>query len=260
MIKRMYLSALTLITIGCVIYGTSRIFGGVSVEDKVTNVEESALLDKYTQLDIDMDVSDIDIVKGTEYRLDYSGTDNLEFSYKVDNGVLKITQKQKIMFFGNSGANLTLTVPQDAVFERADISPNVGDVSIEDINVDTYISDTDVGDTKIYGSSIKNIELESNTGDVAIIECEIGRADIQSDVGEVEIKKCNFENLDIESDVGDVVIESENSLDSYAFDLKTDVGTVEINYKDMDKSYNTGKSEKKIKVKGNVGDIKITYE
>lgn len=260
MIKRMYLSALTLITIGCVIYGTSRIWGGVSVGDKVTNVEESALLDKYTQLDIDMDVSDVNVVRGTEYKLDYSGTDNLEFSYKVDNGVLKITQKQKVIVFGNSGASLTLTVPQDAVLERADITSDVGDIRIEEMDVDTYISDADVGDTKIYRSSIKNIELESNTGDVTITECELGRADIQSDVGEVKVEKGNFENLDIESDVGDVVIESEKSLETYGFDLETDVGNVEINNNEMGKSYDTGNSDRKIKVTGNVGDIKVTYQ
>lgn len=259
MIKKIYLSVIALITIGCVIYGTSRMFGGVSVGYKAAAVEESVLLDKYTQLNIDMDVSDINIIKGTEYRLDYSGTDNLEFSYKIDNGVLKITQKQKKVVFGNSGASLTLTVPQDSALERADISPDVGDVRIEETDIDTYISDTDVGDTLIYGSRIKNIELESDTGDLTVVECELGRGDIQCDVGEVKIERCDFENLDIESEVGDVFIESENSLEGYGFDIKTNIGTVEINDKDMGKNYNITGGNNKLKVTGDVGDVFINF-
>ena len=258
MIKKIYLSVITLITIGCAIYGASRMFGGVSVGYKAAAVEESVLLDKYTQLNIDMDVSDINITKGTEYRLDYSGTDNFEFSYRLDNGVLQIEQKQKIVS-SNSSTELTLTVPQEALFTVANITSNVGDVIIEEMNIDTYTLDTDVGDTLIYGSRIKNIELESNTGDLTVIECEFGIADIQCGVGEVKIERCDFENLDIKSEVGDVFIESENSLEGYAFVIKTNIGTVEINDKDMGKKYNITGGNNKLKVTGDVGDIFVKY-
>lgn len=263
--KSIYIGVITLITIGCVIYGVNRYFGGGFSwsagigNNNAANIEESATLDKYERMDIDMSVADITIIEGTDYRLDYSGTDNLVLSYRVDKGVLKIEQKSKRKVFGNSGATLELTVPNDAVFDKVDISSDVGDISIEGIDIDYYISDTDVGDTLINGCKINDVVLESDTGDVSITECGLNKADIQTDVGEIGIETCSFKNLDIESEVGDIVIESDNSLEDFGFDLKTDVGNVEINHKDMDKSYITNGNAGRIEATGDVGDIIVKY-
>ena len=261
--KSIYIGVITLITIGCVIYGVNRYFGGgfswsAGIGNNAANIEESAALDKYDRMDIDMAVADITIVEGTDYRLDYSGTDNLELSYRVDKGVLKIEQKTK-RNIGVNNATLELTVPNDAVFDKVDISSDVGDINIEGMDIDYYISDTDVGDTLINGCKINDVVLESDTGDVSITECELNKADIQTDVGEIGIETCSFKNLDIESEVGDIVIESDISLEDFGFDLKTDVGNVEINHKDMDKSYNTNGNAGKIEATGDVGDIIVNY-
>ena len=228
--KSIYIGVITLITIGCVIFGVNYYFGGIfwgsaGVDNREADIEESATLDKYERMDIDMDVADIIITEGADYRIDYRGTSNLVLTYCVDNGVLKIEQKTK-RNMGVNNATLELTVPGDIVIDKADVQSDVGDINMEGIDIGYFVLDTDVGATLLQNCKIDDMVIESDTGDVSITECELNKADIQTDVGEVGIKDCSFKNLDVESDVGDVVIESDSSLEDFGFDLKTAVGNV----------------------------------
>ena len=69
-----------------------------------------------------------------------------------------------------------------------------------------------------------------------------------------------FASLDADISVGDVKISSDIDLDDYAFDIHTSVGDVKINGKNEGSSYSSkGDINKKIKIDGSTGDVKIDY-
>lgn len=243
--KKIYLAAITLITIGCVLYGTLGHHDGrlpISIGESGYSISESATLEEFNRITIDAAVLDLNVEEGTSYTLDYHGTENLVMSYRIENGELIVEQelKKSTGVFEANNATLTLTVPGDAIFEKTDIAIDVGDVRVKGLDTNSYVADIDVGDITIEDSALQNLVIDADTGDV-------------------ELNDCNFENLDISSDVGDVEVESNTDLSGYSFDLRTDVGEVEVNEMESGKKYYMEGGKGTLTILGNVGDITIEY-
>lgn len=243
--KTIYLGVITLITIGCVLYGVNNWYGGnigfswsFGIGNSKYNIEESATLEAFDSITIDAAVMDLVVKEGSAYTLDYRGTKNLVMSYKVDDGKLVITQKKKGNMIGNNSAVMTLTVPADTQFERADIRIGVGDIDMNKQRVNTLDADIDVGD----------IEVESTVFDEVIID---------SDTGDVDLSDCSFTRLDIVTDVGDVEVDSSIDISEYTYDLKTDVGEVEVGAEEYGRKYKQDGKNGGIVIHGDVGDITV---
>ena len=92
--KTIYLAAITLITIGCVIYGVYGLSNkglAFSFGNSSSNTTIGTTLESFERITVDADVMDFIVKEGSEYALDYQGTKNLVMSYRVDNGELVIT-------------------------------------------------------------------------------------------------------------------------------------------------------------------------
>ncbi len=241
--KTIYLAAITLITIGCVIYG---VYGfsnrGLSFSfgssNSNTAIEESATLESFERITVDADVMDFIVKEGSAYALDYQGTKNLVMSYRVDNGELVITQKKKNGMIGNNEATLILTVPADAQFAKVNLDIDVGDIDLREMNTSFLDADIDVGDVTVEKANIEQAVIESDTGDI-------------------KLKGCAFVKLDISSDVGDVEVSSSADISRYTYDLKTDVGEVEVYAGDYGRKYYQEGENGKISVRADVGDITV---
>lgn len=241
--RTIYLAVITLITIGCVLFG---VFGlsnrGFSFSFGIGSpnytIEESATLEAFERITVDAAVLDLIIKDGSAYALDYHGTKNLVMSYRVDNGELVISQKKKGSMIGNNSAVLTLTVPRDAQFDKVDIGIDVGDVDMRELSIGSMDADIDVGDMTVEKTAFEQVTIDSDTGDV-------------------DLKDCSFVNLDISCDVGDVEVDSSMDISEYAYDLKTDVGEVEVGAGEYGKKYYKDGENGKVIIHGDVGDITV---
>lgn len=243
--KTIYLGLITLITIGCVLYGVKNWYGGnigfswsFGTGNSKYNIEESATLEAFDSIVIDAAVMDLVVKEGSAYGFDYRGTKNLVMSYKVDDGNLVITQKKKGNMIENNSAVLTLIVPADTQLERMDIGIDVGDIDMNNLKVKIMDADIDVGD----------IEVESTVFDEVIID---------SDTGDVDLSSSSFTRLDIVTDVGDVEVDSSIDISEYTYDLKTDVGEVEVGTGEYGRKYKQDGKNGEITIHGDVGDITV---
>lgn len=243
--KTIYLAVITLITIGCVIYGVNNRNGNrvgitwsAGTDSSKYDIEESTVLEPFDSITVDGAVMDLVIKKGSEYALDYKGTKSLQLSYGLDNGKLVITQKKKGDILNTNNAFLTLTVPAEVQLERADIGIDVGNIDMSNLKVNVLEADIDVG----------NIEAADSAFDELIID---------SDTGDVDLNNCSFTRLKIENDVGDVEIDSSKDISEYTYDLKTDVGEVEVGAEEYGRKYKKDGKDGEIVVRGDVGDITV---
>ena len=239
--RTIYLAVITLITIGCVLYGVFR-FSNRAIPFSLGNAnystEESASLEAFDRIAVDALVMDLIVKEGSDYSLDYRATENLVMAYKVENGKLIISQKKKGSMIGNNSAVLTLTVPADTQLERVDVGIDVGDVELKNLNADYIEADVDVGD-------------------ITVEHAALGQGVIESDTGDVKVKNSSFVQLDISSDVGDVDVESSIDISDYSYDLKTDVGEVEVYTSDYGKKYIKDGKNGKVYIRADVGDISV---
>lgn len=250
--KTIYLIVLTLITAACILWRVFSGFGGIfntrifgnheSMGDAAT--VESERLDDFTKIQMDVNVSDIDIETGDGYSISYTAPQKLIPKYKVDNGTLVVTQTDDINIFGinNISTKMVITVPENVMLEDVDISSSVGDVTIQRINTQHFTCDADVGDMKITGANLGNCDMDADTGDI-------------------RLQETSFEDIEITSDVGDVEVSATNEKENYNLDLSTDVGDVTVDGDHKASEYVTeGNAAYDMDISSSVGDVKVSFE
>lgn len=242
--KTIYLAVITLITILCVLYGVNEWYGGNVINFSFGNyernysIEESTTLEAFHSIAVDGVVMDLTIVEGADYSLDYKGTEKLEMAYRIENQELVVSQRKNGNLIGVNNAALILTVPKGTQLEKMNIKVDVGDIDVEGIEVAIVGAESDVGDITIENVAMDNAILDSDTGDI-------------------DVKNCSFVMLDISSDVGDMEVDSSIDISGYAFDLKTDVGEVEVGSRDYGKKYYQAGRNGSVTARGDVGDISV---
>lgn len=242
--KSIYLLAITVVTVICVIWGTTTHMGGHFGFFRLDNEEAADYandykLDAFDSIFVDADVMELDIKQGAEFALQYDCTEDLIPEYSVENKKLTIKQKQKKNYLvGTHRCSVIVTVPSGTSLKSLDISSDVGDVTIDGIIVDICNGETNVGDFTIQNADMSELYWESDTGNI-------------------EVENCSFTKLDLTADVGDVEIESNKKLDDYGFDLKTDVGEVKVNGEEYGRKCIMHGDAGSITVKSDVGDVKV---
>lgn len=246
MTKNIYLTILTLITCLCIAIGCWRyIFSADKNNDSITDTQS---VDAFHTLTADTNVMDVIVTTGDTYSVSYTCNSNLtpEIIQKNDTLTIKQTKKSGFSWFfggfsGNKSCKVTITIPADETLDLLTIDSSVGDVQISDITAKTAEFNLSVGDIKIVHSKIDDCKFDCSTGDI-------------------ELTDVTFSKLDADVSVGDININSDIDLDDYAFDIHTSVGDIKINGKNEGSSYSSkGDSDKKIKIDGSTGDVKIDY-
>ena len=181
------------------------------------------------ELSIDIDLGEVSIQKGTEFKVDYNYPEKYAPKIEMEDGTLEITQKAKKFTPGsmNNKYYLNVTVPSNAELKNAEIELNLGELRIDGLTSNRITAEGDCGSLKINGCNAEN-------------------ADFQADLGEIEISGCNFNSLKTEADMGDINVQGDfNSV--YAV---CDMGDIDIN---------TVKNENEVDIsaKCSLGDVKV---
>ncbi len=145
--------------------------------------------------------------------------------------------------------NLNLDIKEDAgdikigASNIVNINNNYGDIKINEIKVGTI--NESAGDVEI--NKVNSIDIKNNYGDVKITEIN-EYVKIDSDAGDIKINNLKItKDSTIETNTGDIKIDNTNEI---YIDSKTDIGETRINK-------NNDKSEITLKIKNNVGDIRV---
>lgn len=198
-------------------------------------------LNAFENLDIDVDVSNITIERGSTYSASYSCQNIESPTFRVDDNTLIVTQKKKSFRWGavtNQWCDITITVPSDAIINTANIESDVGDISLSDLTIQTS-------------------SLSSDVGNIEAINCELGDADIESDVGDVDLERCTFANLEVDADIGEIDISTTQSLDDYTLKFTSGIGEIMVNGEKEGTKYNSGNGTNHITLNGDIGSIKF---
>lgn len=241
--KSIYLTIITIVTIACIIFGTCYhvIFGfGGFVKNVVTDKYEilnnsdiadetysdsNIVLDSFKNIVIDTDVIDITIVAGDSFSYSLECSKKLTPSISVSNDTLNITQGgiRSINFFGfrNTKCKIKITVPSGTALNSADITSNVGNIKINNVNFTNMAISTDVGNIDISGITFDKLKIASDVGNInmsdidGIDACDIN---IASDIGKINYLGATYRNNCNKS-----FANAEKSLT-----ITTDVGNIDI--------------------------------
>lgn len=182
----------------------------------------SNTLQSFDSIKINTYVMGVSIERGSRFEISGSyRRDALKPAFNISGGTLNISQpsyRHKLVSSGN--CKVVITIPFGVKLENVDINIDVGAVEIKGIDMD--------------------------------------EASINTDVGAIAINNVVFNELKANSDVGAVSIELVDPINSYDIDARSDVGAIQVNNASVKRKYvQKGTSEKKIKIKTDVGGIEI---
>ena len=263
--KKLYLVLLFLVTICCIFFGTlfhvigalgnlaSNIIHGDTDHDwnifenydyKNSDKEQ---LDSFSNINADMSVCDITIKTGETYAVSYKASEKMVPNFQVKDDTLQISQPEgsDVFHIGNQGCSLILTVPEDANLKDLKLTCDVGDISLNQLNISALTLDADVGDIDLNDSNIDTSIITSNIGDVDISQCSYQLMKVTSDTGDLDVEdtvQASQDSIDVSVDIGEINIDSSDSK----------------NVDGISKSYrSTGDSGRSFTASTDTGDISI---
>ncbi|WP_186575933.1 DUF4097 family beta strand repeat-containing protein [Aquibacillus kalidii] len=278
--KKVALSAficLIIGVIGSVIYGKQLIT--VTKGEKVTETKEIDAKD-IENIIVNVDVADLHVLPsdGDKITVKLNTTkqpiDDMEFEVKENDKVLNVTLKtQKESNFGfnfslgsfiNTGSvDLYLSLPEK-VYEQIEVTSDVGDIQIGNVNVSDLYTTSDVGDTELDQVTSENAKLISNVGDVEVTQGQ-GAYHVETDTGEIELNLLKLsKDTYLKSDIGDVLVSIIEKPKDMVLDLKSDIGDVEVsNFEGVGRSTGNdlyvelGNNGPKLQVVTDIGEIDV---
>ncbi len=235
--------------------------------------------DQINEITVQADVADVKFEKSPDQsihvlltgRVSSRMKEQLDYQVAHENSQLSITLNQSnqswfsfIPFQGIKYLNLIVQVP-DKPFEKLSFHSNVADAALSYGNFSAMDVTTDVGDIEIENMDTAKATIETNVGDINV-EDGLGSWDISSDVGETSLSLAKWEHdVTIESEIGDVEMEIQQMPKAFQVNLTSDIGDVhtsgiqynqsESNDKDIYLEIGTGGPE--LEITSDIGDIEV---
>lgn len=196
------------------------------------NNSNSATLDSFSSLNIDLNYADLKIEKSDSQDF------KIDINYKNENS--KVTHEIK---------NGTLFI-SDNYFNKAKHHNNRNEIIIyipEEVKITNLKSYSDYGETKINYLNAERIEIENNMGSIKIENSIFTNSEIDLDMGEFIANNTIFTNLNLECSMGSAKIDGQILGNN---ELSMDAGSLSLNL-------NQPKDDTKIKAESDLGSITI---
>ncbi len=261
--------AMILLSIGLIVMNKS--FGGDSKETKRSGT--SVYTEPIKELDLDIGACEFDIVIGEKSpcMLSYEDAENAIVSDSLVDGVLTISCKQKSNWLsnlfkngGNSTAKLTLTLPEETVFERADLKFGAAEVEIEWLLAEELKMALGAGAVDVISMwATDKAEIEVGAGALIAESAILKNAQITCGVGEVEMAGMITGESTVECGVGEINLEVYGEEADYYGKLdcglgEVNCGTVNISGSGK-KEYGTTSAENRMDIKCGIGEVNVQF-
>ena len=262
----------------------------VSKDSERKIIEGEETFDSFSNIDLNMDYSDVKIIEGDKYSISYRIYECENLVCKVENDTLIFHQKTKstvdnfqfsTVWDSEKDDNIyvEITVPKDTKISKLDVVSDYGDLDISIPQVDKTNFDFDYGDLKMVGVTGTNLVMNVNYGDIFISDSEIDDISIESDYGDytqtnstskklsidmdygdINVSKTRIDSIEIQTNYGDTDINLIGEEADYDFNLKLDYGEIKLSGKEYEEKYKTSNAkDKTIVIDSDSGDVDISF-
>ena len=171
------------------------------------------------EIDIDIKSSNIILKTAKNFKVETNNKD-IKYSYEDGKVLIKQNNVNKWYFNKNNNSKLIFYIPSEISLEKINLNNNVGDV-------------------KIDFEKISNLNIDLDVGDIFVKSMLSGKNIIKSNIGDINLK------LSLKQE-------------DYKFEFDKDIGEVKLNNNNnIKRDIITGNSNNNLKIKTNIGDIKI---
>ena len=232
-----YMAFLTVITVCCVILGSLAHlagalfwrFGFKPAGLGQGTVGGSDTLTGYAGLDLDMDIGSLNVVKGSEFMIEFENyPQGMEPTWEMKGDTLVVNQKSGMNWGKNADFNhkggVKLTIPEGSTPDM-DIHLAMGGLEISDLAFGSMVIDLDMGACTITDCSMSGCSIDADMGACTLINCTMADCNIDADMGDIDFAKCTFTDGTFAADMGAITLKDCNFATA---DCDADMGSIEV--------------------------------
>lgn len=238
------------------IMGAFGIFGALFANDAVTDeIKTYEISDDIRELDIKVNAADLTIKTGDAFSVE----SNLKYLKVSDEGG-KLSVKDTTKHLKNyANATLTVTIPEDTVFEKIDITTGACKLSADSLSAEGVKLELGAGDVTIESLvATKYADVDGGAGRIKIGGGAICDLDLDMGVGKLQITSALTGKCELDMGVGDAEITVSGNRDDYALSIEKGVGTITVDGKEVSVMNEKG-GDCSIDIDGGVGKVKLDF-
>lgn len=211
------------------------------------------------EIEIDGIASSIEIVSGTEFKVEAKNLEN-DFTSHVKNGVLKIEEHNKWFSQTNSNGTISITVPKDTILDELSIDTGAGKFKIQDITVKEFDMDYGAGILEIENVNFSSSDIDGGAGKIQIKNSILNNLELDAGAGKVEVVVSITGNSQINCGIGEVDITLIGNEDDYQITTEKGIGSIKIAGTEQKNSTIYGNGNNKLEIEGGIGNIDVSFK
>lgn len=234
------------------------LFGGLFGGDAVTDdVKTYTISSDINVLDVKINAADFQIKQGEAFSVE----SNLKYLTVEDkDGVLTIKETKK---FGSTytGAILTLYIPADTVFEKANIVTGAGRFTVDCLSADNMNFELGAGEVTINSLvATKSADIEGGAGKITIADGTLHNLDLEMGVGQLNLTAALSGDCNLESGVGEMNVTLLGNKEDYKLDLEKGIGNISVDGDNISSNSNIGNGTNEVEIHGGIGAINVKFK
>lgn len=234
------------------------LFGGFFGGDAVTDdVKSYTISSEINTLDVKINAADFQIKQGEAFSVE----SNLKhLTVEDENGVLTIKETKK---FGSTytGAILTLYIPVDTVFEKANIVTGAGRFTVDYLSADNINFELGAGEVTINTLvAAKSANIEGGAGKITIADGTLHNLDLEMGVGQLNLTAALTGNCSLDSGVGEMNVTLLGNKEDYKLDLEKGIGNISVDGDNISGNGNIGNGTNEVEIHGGIGAINVKFK
>ena len=260
--------ALSLVVAGAVLMGAGYLFGGfktiygnsngINIYDSKDIVNEKKTIDNFQNINLNVDYSDVEIVKGEKYEIETAYNKSLgDIEYNVSENTLNINRNNgkhlsfNVELFGvtnmNNSSKIKIYVPYDSSLSDIKCQIGSGNINIKDLSFKNADVACDYGDAEFSNIGCTSIKIHEKSGDIKFDNIDGSEIITTSEYGDVKVNNFKSESFTCDLKAGNMDFNS----------LTTGNGIITNSYGDI-RGYNVLSNG--LNITSNSGNIDIAGE
>ena len=207
-------------------------------------------------LEIDLSGARLAVKTGDHFSVE---SDHKYLIVETGDGTLRIKEEHPTLAFRTEGLRVTLTVPEDAAFEKVTISAGAGVVEADALLTEKLSMELGAGEVNIRKlTATSGATINSGAGELKI-GGELANLDLNIGVGEAELESRLTGDCRIDYGVGELDLTLVGTREDYCITLDKGVGKATLDGAKMSGDTVYGDGETSIEIDGGVGELKIGF-
>ena len=240
------------------ILGVFGLFGGFFSGDTVTeDIETYSVSSEIHSLEVKINAADFTIKQGESFSVE----SNLKYLTVEDkNGVLMIKETKKFAHT-YTGAVLTLYLPADTVFEKANIITGAGKLTVDSLSASVMDLELGAGEVSIDSLvATSDIDIDGGAGKITVSGGALHNLDLDMGVGQLNLTSVLTGESDFDLGVGESNITIIGNRDNYKLDIEKGLGNITVDGTSVSNIKGQGNGNNSIEISGGIGAINLKFQ